>query len=340
MRSPRMSLRRLGMEGDRKPEGLVVFREADEDRRLHHRPPLQLAGKGLGPGAGQRVGELARAVGAEVEEDHGVAVAQPRPALDHGRLHELVALVPRVGLLDRGERVRGAAALAGDDRLVGGRDPLPALIAVHRVVAPRHGRHASAAGLELREELAQEAEPRARRRVAPVQEDVQGGAHAPLAAMLEQRRQVLLVAVDAAVGEEAHQVQRDARPGGGLERLRQGGIPLQLVAPQRLSDPRDVHLDDAPGAHRHVADFGVAHLAGRQPHRLARGLDPGAGMLAAGEIQERRVRAGGRIVRAAVADPEAVQHHQHHRPRHHFLLRAAGGETSSGVASLQRRSRS
>ena len=192
----------------------------------------------------------------------------------------------------------------------------------------------------LREELLQEAEPGARRRVAAVQEDVHGGAHPPLAAMLEQRRQVLLVAVDAAVGDQAHQVQRRARPGSGLERLRQRRIALQLVAAQRLADPRDVHLDDAARAHRHVADLGIAHLAGRQAHRLARGLDPRAGMLAPGEIQERRVRAGGRVGRPAVADPEAVQHHQHHRPRHHFLLRAAGGETSSGVASLQRRSRS
>ena len=125
--------------------------------------------------------------------------------------------------------------------------------------------------------------------------------------------QVLLVAVHAAVGDEAEQVQRP--PLAGRERESAARAPGSAPRRRRASafaDARHVHVDDAAGAERHVADLGVAHLAGRQAHRLARGLD-----LRHRDTRGARASKNGAWARAvaslgaAVAEAEAVEHDQH-----------------------------
>ena len=64
-------LRLLRREGHRQVERLVVLGHADVARRARS-PPRS---NSLKPGIGERAGQLARAVRAEVEEDHRVAVA-------------------------------------------------------------------------------------------------------------------------------------------------------------------------------------------------------------------------------------------------------------------------
>ena len=58
----------------------------------------------------QRCQNLAHAVGAEVEAQHAVAVAHAAIVADHGRQHELVGDVVRIGVRDR---PRGASAKRG-----------------------------------------------------------------------------------------------------------------------------------------------------------------------------------------------------------------------------------
>jgi hypothetical protein len=122
-------------ENRRQPEGLVVFRERREDCGSHARQRRHRVAELLGPHACERVGELARAIRAEVEEEHRVAVAKRRAAVDHGRRDELVALVCGPAALDGLHRRGAGAALARDDRLVRARDAFPVLVAVHREVA-------------------------------------------------------------------------------------------------------------------------------------------------------------------------------------------------------------
>ena len=61
--------------------------------------------------------------------------------------------------------------------------------------------------------------------------------------------------VDAAVGEEAHEVQRRAAvacvPGCGDE----DGVAEEVAVLDRLVDPREVLVDDAARAEVGVADF-------------------------------------------------------------------------------------
>ena len=88
-------------EGDREVEVVAVAR---------HRRQVDAE-------LGELLGELPRAVGAEVEEDRGVALGiEARPAVDHDRLDELVGDAAVVARLHRGDRVVRVLALAVDDR--------------------------------------------------------------------------------------------------------------------------------------------------------------------------------------------------------------------------------
>ena len=59
----------------------------------------------------QGAGDLAHAVGAEIGEEHAVAVLHAAIVAERGRQHELVALAARIGGLDRGDRIGGVLAL-------------------------------------------------------------------------------------------------------------------------------------------------------------------------------------------------------------------------------------
>jgi hypothetical protein len=332
--------RRLRRKGDRQAVAGVVLGEGHEGRGPHHAAALELAGEALGLYVRDGVGELSGAVGAEVEEDHGVAVAQRRAPLDDRRLHELVALAARVGRLHGGDGIGGGLALAVHDRAKGGGDSIPAPVAVHRVVAPDHGGHLAPDSFHVRQQVAQVPQAGTRWRVAPVEEGVHAGADTAATAVLQQRHQVVDVAVHASVGHEPHEVERRSLAPDAGQRALDGGIGLQRPARQRTGDAGHVLLDDAAGAHRHVPDLGVAHLARRQSHHLARRLDARRRKLAVRAVEEGGVGDRRGIGRAAVADSESVQHDQQHRPGHRVTLSASASSSSSLGASLQSRSRS
>ena len=90
--------------------------------------------------------DLAGAVGAEVHAEEAVTGLQPLVAVDHRGRDELVGLVLGVALAHRGHRVGGALALAEDHRVIGLLDPLPAVVAVHGVVATDDGAYAGTLG--------------------------------------------------------------------------------------------------------------------------------------------------------------------------------------------------
>jgi hypothetical protein len=133
-------------------------------------------------------------------------------------------------------------------------------------------------------------------------------------------------------------VQRPPLARGQRDGAGELGVARHPARGERLRDARHVHLDDAPGAERHVADLGVPHLPRREPHRLARGLDPRHRALAAQALEAGRVRERGGVRRPAVAEPEAVEHHEHHRTLHCAALRSRPCASPITEASLQSRS--
>ena len=93
--------------------------------------------------------------------------------------------------------------------------------------------------------------------------------HLPPRRHLDERVQVPLVAVHAAVRHEADEVERIPPVRHAIHRGGEHGALEQLAVADALVDAREVLVDHAAGAHVHVADLGVAHLAGGQADGLA-----------------------------------------------------------------------
>ena len=159
-------------------------------------------------GLEQALRELARAVRPEVEEDHRVAGLDPGAAGEMRGLDELVRDACVVLRLHVGDGVDRRAGLAGDDRVVGALGALPALVAVHRVVAAGDARD------PLGGELGEVVDGRVRRDVAAVGEGVDPRFFRREA---EQCAQVVDVRVDAAVRDEAEQVDVPATLEGAAQ---------------------------------------------------------------------------------------------------------------------------
>ena len=274
--------------------------------------------------------ELARAVGAEVEVDRGVLRREPRLRQDDG-LHELVGDAARVRGLDGGHRVAGLLPLSLQDRRERPVGPLPALVAVHPVVAAGDGGDAGALGDQLRQVAAR----RGRRDVAPVGERVDEGAlgHPLAPCQLEQRPQVVDVRVDAAVGDEPEQVDVAAALPRPAKRARERRALEERARLDRLVDAHEVLEDHAPGPDRQVADLGVAHLARRQADVLARGAQRRVRVALPERVEDGRVRELDRVPRARRrAAPPVQDDERYERERRAAVRQIAVKESTSREA--------
>ena len=186
------------------------------------------------------------------------------------------------------------------DRVVGQLRPLPALVAVHRVVA------ADDRGDPVLRQLGEICERGVRRDVAAVGEGVQPRL---LGREPKQRLDVLDVRVDAAVRDEAEQVHALA----ALERRPQHGVLEERAVLDRLVDAHQILVEPTPGPDRQVAHLAVPHLTGRQAGGLAGGLDRRVRELAPQPVEHRRlgqldgVARPGRRAAPAVEDDERYE---------------------------------
>ena len=117
-----------------------------------------------------------------------------------------------------------------------------------------------------------------------------------------QRLDVLPAGVDAAVGDQADQVQAAARAvraalAGGAQRL----VLEEAAVGDRVVDPRQVLLDDRPGAEVEVADLGVAHLPVRQADVAALGRELRVRIAVPELVEDRGVGLRDRVARARPA---------------------------------------
>ncbi len=182
---------------------IAVVREAQRGGELRRR---RGAGEAVEGRVEQRGQDLPRAVGAEIEAEQPVAVAQAGVAGQHRGGHELVRHVARVGGLHGGRGALRALAFSHGDGAPGLLHPLPPVVAVHGEVAARDGGEPRA-GRQLGVEPGEVDEGGARRRVAAVGEGVDGDGDAGLRQRLRERHGVRLVRVDPAVGDEAQEVR-------------------------------------------------------------------------------------------------------------------------------------
>ena len=104
-----------------------------------------------------------------------IAVRHAPVAGDRGRLHELVGFAAAVSGLDRLPRALGGLPGSFHDNPISLLDPVPALVAIHRIIAAAQGGDLKAleAG-EVALEFLHVGCSRLGRRVAPVEEGVDG----------------------------------------------------------------------------------------------------------------------------------------------------------------------
>ena len=124
---------------------------------------------------------------------------------------------------------------------------------------------------------------------------------------------MLHVRVHAAVAQEAQQVQvARAAPLHGLDEQR---LLEKFAVGDHHVDARDVHVDDAPGAHVHVAHFAVAHLPFGQADGGPGRLDQRVGKILQQAVVIRFAREGNGVALGFGAIAPAVEHGQYNRFR-------------------------
>jgi hypothetical protein len=131
---------------------------------------------------------------------------------------------------------------------------------------------------------------------------------------LDARLYVLPPGVDAAVGDEAHQVQAAARAGAG----RLAGGPQYRVLEEaavgdRVVDPGQVLLDDRSRTEVEVPHFGVAHLAVGQADIAPAGRQRRVWATLPEIVEDRRRGQADRVSRAGRRQAPAVEHDERQR---------------------------
>jgi len=187
------------------------------------------------------------------------------------------------------------------DRVVRALRALPVPVAVHREVAPGDGDDvARPRRLGVGGDVGEEPVGDRRRRVAAVSERVGDGGDAGGGTDVDQRRQMRHVRVDAAVREEAHQVDAPVVVVGVRQRRPDGVVLGEFAGVDGVVDPGIRLLHHPSGADVEVADLAVAHLPLGEADPTP--VDDHAAVGAAGDgvVERRRVGRGHGVAPAAV----------------------------------------
>ena len=233
------------------------------------RPGFALEAVKTGPG--QRLSHLACPVGAEVDENNRIAVGNRRRRTNQGRLDEFIVFTARISRSQR--RFRGCCREWRDalrQHVVHRFDALPALVAVHGEVAAGDAADTRARRLfQLLADALQIGFCAFRRRIAAVEESMHDDIlQAVFVCQPQQCEQVLFMAVNAAVRQQAQQMQAFAAGLGLVYRCQQVRIAEEVAGFDVVIDARNILAHDPPGTDVQVADFRVAELVLRQADML------------------------------------------------------------------------
>ena len=160
--------------------------------------------------------------------------------------------------------------------------------------------------------------------VAAVGEYVHGGGDAGGGEDMCQGDAVLLVAVDAAVGDQTEEMAGAAGAAGDVDEGQEGGCFGEAAVFYGSADAGEFLTDDAAGADVQVADLGVAHLADGEADVAAAGVQEGAWSGLPEAVEVRGGCLGHGIVRLIFAPPETVENKQHDGTRDGHESSSAG----------------
>ena len=202
------------------------------------------------------------AVGTEVIEDHRIAVFHPRPFAHDDGLDKLIGNAFVVRSSDAFAVVFEDDAFAQSQGVIGQFQPFPAFIAVHGVVAAHDGSDAAHAfffhGLL---DFIEEFQSRGGQDIAAVEKGVERDVfHAFALCHFQQSDDMIDMAVDAAVGEETHEMHGLPCGSGMIHAFVEHGVFKENAVVDVFGDAGQILIDDAAGAHVHMTHFGVADL--------------------------------------------------------------------------------
>ncbi len=220
--------------------------------------------------------DLADAVGAEIEAQHGVAVLDAAIAADHRRHDELVVDAVGIGIRDGRLYIGKARTLGLDDGVIGLGNAFPALVAVHGIIAADHG-HDRHRRRQRGGKIFQIVGRELRRRIAAVGDGMHHRRHAGLGQNARQRDAVILMRMHATLRHQPDQMAGAAALLHLGDQVDHRRLVRDLAGGNRGVDARQVLHGDPAGADVQVTDLGVAHLAGRQADVEAAGREKGAG---------------------------------------------------------------
>ena len=233
----------------------------------------------------------------------------------HDKRHdELVGRAVVVRLLDARDCVFIGAALglALDHRVESLFLPFPAAVAIHGVVAAGNAGQLAAVLAHLLLQRGDIAGAAGGQRVTSVHKGVDEDLRdALLLGSFEQRVQVLLMRVDAAVGNQPEEMQlRHARLLQGFD---DGRVREEFAVGDQAVDAGDVHLHNAPGADVQVTHFAVAHLAIGQADEVIGGVQQGVGILPQQLVVRRLARQRDGVIFDLRSIAPAIQNGQNNR---------------------------
>ena len=130
-----------------------------------------------------------------------------------------------------------------------------------------------------------------------------------LFAQVDEGKQVDQVAVHAAVGQQAHEMNGAARLFGVFHRAQQGGIFKKGTGTDIPGDAGQLLIDHAACADIGVTHLAVAHLPVGQTHRLAGAVQQSVGAGFKQPIQIGGLCGGDRVGGGGGGNAPAVQNH-------------------------------
>ena len=282
-------------------------------------------------------GDLACTVGTEVCEDDRVVVLDSRALGYDNRNNELVGDAIGIGLLHCLVRRRCVLALAECDGVVCLLYAVPAVVAVHCVVAAGYSCDAADFnGVDLRLQAVDILDTGLRGRVAAVHEAVEAYLAQTVAArQLEQREHMVNVRVDAAVRQQTEDMQGGTEPLALVDGAHQSRVLEEIAVLNRLGDAGQFLIYDAARTDVGVAYLGVAHLAVRQTDIKAGCADIGQRVLGKDLVKVRGVCRKDCVALLLVTVAEAV--HDDERGRLLRAFRLLGSSLAGGGLFLSRR---
>ena len=266
--------------------------------------------------------DLAGTISAKIEVDATVVIPDRRERLaaivdaDEWH-HEFIGEAALVRVLHPTHRINvsTAFAFAFNHRVEGFALTLPALVAIHGVIASADaGYLADPEVTHLLLELLEVSRPAGGESIAAIHEGVDEHAiDSVLPGHAQQRIKMVLVGVHAPIGKQTEEVQPSSTCTSILHGRHQCRIGVEFSLLDHHVDFGDVHVHDAAGADVQMSNFAVAHLSGWQADVTPAGVHECAGKIPQQHVVIRLARERDGVGLGFGAVSPAIEDDEHQR---------------------------